>query len=164
MSCRNNGYYSPLSLMYNFKLLLKLGAIYNLNDHSRLGLNITTSSLTVFGRGSVERYISHINVKSLVLDSIDINEEDQLVSDFGRDFKANFKSPFSIALGYNIEFERDEFGIAIEYFNDIEPYKVITGEETGTFINTKTNMLSESDFLDLTYGQRSIVNIAYYLN
>lgn len=147
--------------MYNFKLLVKVGAIYNLNDHSRLGLNITSSSLNVFGSGSIERYISQINVRGLVLDSIDIIEDDQLVSDFARDLKVNFKSPLSIALGYNIEYSKHSFGFAVEYFREIKPYKVIIGENRGTLINSSNQIINEEEFLSLTFAQRDILNFAF---
>ncbi len=148
------------SFMYNYKLIFKVGAIYTINDHSRIGLNITTQSYNIYGRGSNKKSVSQTNVGNLILDTTGVLIDDHLISSYGDNLKANFKSPFSIALGYNIEFERDQFGIAIEYFNDIAPYRVVTGEETGNFINTTTNMVSESDFLDLSYGQKSIVNIA----
>lgn len=148
------------SFMYNYKLIFKVGAIYTLNDHSRLGLNITTRSYNIYGRGSNKKSVSQTNIGNLILDTTGVLIDDHLLSSYADNLKANFKSPFSIALGYNIEFERDEFGIAIEYFNEIEPYRVITGEETGEFINTTTNLVSETDFLDLSYGQKSIMNIA----
>lgn len=146
--------------MYNVKLIGKIGAIYNLNDHSRIGLNITSSSINIFGSGTLQRSISQTNVKGLILDSTDVFQDDQLVSDFGKDLKANFKSPFSIALGYNIEFPTRSFGIAVEYFKQLNPYKVISGEFTGTLINTSGTIIDEKEFTSLSFGQRNIINVA----
>jgi hypothetical protein len=148
------------SYMYNYKILGKVGVIFNLNEHSRVGLNITTSSFNIYGRGSIQRTISQTNVVALTLDTTIADANDQLISDFGPAQKADFKSPFSISLGYNLEQEKFKFGFAVEFFNKIDPYNVIQGEDLGTIINTASSDVSEAEFLSLSFGQRSIVNFA----
>jgi hypothetical protein len=148
------------SYMYNYKILGKVGVIFNLNDYSRVGLNITTNSLNIFGRGRIQRTVSQTNLLALTKDTTLANANDQILSGFGSNLKADFKSPFSISLGYNLEKERYEFGFAIEFFNEIEPYKVIKGENLGTLINTANNAINEQEFLSLIFGQRRILNFA----
>lgn len=146
--------------MYNYKILGKFGAIFNLNEHNRIGLNLTTSSVNIFGRGTIQRSVSQTNIVSLELDTANAQSNDILISDFGSGLKANFKSPFSISLGYNYSDETHKFGFAVEFFREIKPYDVIKGEELETLINTSPFDIKESNFLSLAYGQRDIVNFA----
>lgn len=146
--------------MYNYKILGKLGVIFNLNKNSRIGLNITTNSLNIFGRGDIQRTVSQTNLLALTKDTSLADANDQFISDFGSSLKADFKSPFSISLGYNLDKEKYKFGFAIEFFNEIEPYNVIQGENLGTIINTANSDISENEFLSLSFGQRKIVNFA----
>ncbi len=146
--------------MYNYKILGKIGVIFNLNEYSRIGLNLTTSSLNVYGRGTLQRSIGKSNILSLEYDSTVVISNDQLLSDYSAGLKANFKSPFSIALGYNLESGNYKFGFAVEYFNEINPYNLISGAENGTLINTTNSDITETEALSLKFGQRSIVNFA----
>jgi len=146
--------------MYDYKILGKIGMIFNLNEHSRVGINITTSSLSIYGRGNIQRTISQTNVIALSLDTGIADANDQFISDFGSGLKANYQSPFSISLGYNLDQEKFKFGFAVEFFNKIDPYNVIQGEDLGTVINTANPEVSEAEFLSLSFGQRSIVNFA----
>jgi hypothetical protein len=141
-------------------LILKIGAIYSFNEHSRIGINVTTHSINIYGRGSNKKSISQTNVGNLILDTTGVLIDDILISSYADGLKANFKSPLSIAIGYNVEFKKHSFGFAVEYFNEVKPYKVISGEETNEFINTSNTDISETNFLNLAYGQRSIINFA----
>jgi hypothetical protein len=146
--------------MYNYKVLGKLGVIFNLNENSRIGLNITTNSWNIFGRGNIQRTVSQTNLLALTKDTSLANANDQFISDYGPGLKADYKSPFSISLGYNLEMSKYKFGFAVEFFNEIEPYNVIQGENLGTIINTANPEISEKEFLSLSFGQRKIVNFA----
>lgn len=146
--------------MYNVKLILKIGGIYSFNENSRIGLNITTSSLNIYGSGSNRRSIAQTNVGRLISDSTDLQNNDQLISGYSNNLKANYKSPFSIAIGYNMEHYRSKFGFAVEYFHQIDAYDLITGVDNNSLINTSENEVSEEAFLSLRYEQRSIVNFA----
>jgi hypothetical protein len=151
---------STEAYMYNYKILGKIGMIFNLNENSRIGINLTTSSANIYGRGSILRTTSQSNVLALTLDTSIADANDQFISDFGSGLKADYKSPFSISLGYNLEKERYKFGFAIEFFNQIKAYNVIQGEALGTLINSANPNVSEEEFLSLSFGQRSIVNVA----
>lgn len=147
--------------MYNVKLIAKVGAIYSLNENSRIGLNITSQSLNVFGNGSTKRIISQTNLNVLLLDSTNVIGDDKLISSYADGLKSNHKSPLSVAIGYNAEYENYKFGFAIEYFHKIDPYALIKGKDQNTLINSSGVEISEADFLTLYYGQRSIVNFAF---
>jgi len=148
------------SKMYNYKLLFKFGVIYNLNENSRIGINFTSGSLNIFGRGSNQHSISQTNIHKLLDDSSNTKYEDKLISVFYSGMKANFKSPVSISVGYNYENDENRFGIALEYFNKIDAYRVIKGENIDELINTSSVPIDESEFLSLKYRQRSILNFA----
>ena len=148
------------SKMYNYKLLFKLGLIYNLNETSRIGVNFTSGSINVYGRGSNQRTLSQSNINKLMNDSIDATYEDKLVSDFSDGLKANFKNPLSVSIGYNYEKDKTRFGITLEYFNKIARYSVIEGIDNGELINTSSIPFKESEVLSLNYAQKSIFNAA----
>ena len=146
--------------MYNFKILFKLGVIYNLNETSRIGLNLNSNSINVFGRGSNQRTLSQSNINKLLNDTVDTRYEDKLISDFSDGLKADFKSPFSISIGYNYEKDKTRFGITLEYFSKIARYNVIEGIDNGELINTSSIPIKESEVLSLKYEQKSIFNTA----
>jgi hypothetical protein len=146
--------------MYNIKFIYKLGFIYNINENSRIGINLTSSSLNLFGRGSNYHSISEVNVIGLLIDSIGFSYNDQLTSAYNDNLKANHKSPLNVSIGYNIEFRKQQFGVVLAFFNRVEDYKVVTGVNDGDFINTAIVKTDEANFLNLYYGQRYIINFA----
>jgi hypothetical protein len=148
------------SKMYNYKILFKFGVIYTLNETSRIGINFTSGSINVFGRGSNQRSLSQSNINKLINDTLDLKYEDKLISDFASGLKADFKSPLSISIGYNYEKDKTRFGITLEYFNKIESYNVIEGIDNGEMINTSSFPFKESEILSLKYEQKSIFNAA----
>jgi len=148
--------------MYDYKLLFKFGGIYKMDDKNRFGLTITTPSLSVLNNGRNFRSVEQTNVDDL-LDDPELNEKykDFKVSNFGSGLKARYKDPFSIAIGYDRHINDDLISLSVSFVNKINPYNLIDGEgENDELINTADSSFSIGTFLDLTFGQRSIVNFS----
>lgn len=148
--------------MYDYKLLFKFGGIYKMDDKNRFGLTITTPSLSILNNGRNFRSIEQTNIDDL-LDDPELKEKykDFKVSNFGSGLKAQYKSPFSIGIGYDRHINDDLISFTVDFVNKINPYTLIDGEgETEELINTADSSYSIGSFLDLTFGQRAIVNFS----
>lgn len=148
--------------MYDYKMLFKFGGIYKMDDKNRFGLTITTPSFSVLNNGRNFRSIDQTNVDELV-DDPELKEKykDFKVSNFASGLKAQYKSPFSIGIGYDRHINDDLISFTVDFVNKINPYSLIDGKsENDELINTADSSFSFSSFLDLTFGQRSIVNFS----
>lgn len=152
--------------MYDYKLLFKFGGIYKMNDKNRFGLTFTTSSISVLNSGRNFRSIDQTNVDDLLDDPV-LKEkyQDFKISNFSSGLKARYKSPISIGVGYDRHINNDLLSFGIDFVGKIDPYNLIDGEgQTEELINTADSILGIVSFLDLTFGQRAIVNFSIGYN
>ena len=152
--------------MYDYKLLFKLGGIYKMNEKNRFGLTITTPSLSVLNNARNFRSVEQTNIDEL-LDDIEQKEkyQDFKVSNFSNGLKGRYKSPLSIGLGYDRHINNDLISFGVDFVGSIQPYLLIDGEgETDELINTADSSFAIASFLDMTFGQRAIVNFSVGYN
>ena len=151
---------------YDYKLIFKFGGIYKMNDKNRFGLTITTPSISVLNSARNFRLLEQTNIAELLDDEVQKEKyKDLKVSNFASGLKGNYKTPFSIALGYDRHIKNDLLSFSVDFVSQLKAYKMIEGGgETDELINTADSSFAIVSFLDLTFGQRSIVNFSVGYN
>ena len=152
--------------MYDYKLLFKFGGIYKMNKKNRFGLTFTTSSISVLNNARNFRSIEQTNIDDL-LDDPEQKEkyQDLKVSNFANGLKGRYKSPINIAAGYDRHINNDLLSFSVDFVGKIQPYLLIDGEgETDELINTADSSLAIASFLNMSFGQRAIVNFSVGYN
>jgi len=141
-------------VMYDVRLLGKIGIRYRINDWS-YGLNVTIPSLRLFGNGDVKKIVSQNNVPGNNLFSDDYNYHE-----VGNYMLAQFKDPFSVSFGflYTPQSRRSKYYFTAEYFYKINKYKTVDGtkyvSEENKYPRPTTN------FLSYYYAAHSTFNFA----
>jgi hypothetical protein len=100
-----------------FRTLAKLGG-YFANGSFTAGVSLTTPSLHITGSGEFG-----------VNDVIVTPDTTVLVADVQTDLDAKFKSPLSVGLGLGWEIGRVHLNASAEWFDGIDPYVVMEGED-----------------------------------
>ncbi|WP_020532339.1 hypothetical protein [Flexithrix dorotheae] len=143
----------------NYRFVGKLGMQYQM-DNWGLGLNLTLPSINLAGKGEVLREISYTNIPDSTGQAF---IPDFLISDWQTKLPADYKDPFSLALGFNYTAPNGKtfLSASIEYFAKIAPYKMITAEVNEN-ITTEENYerLTNKEFLSIVNGANAITNIA----
>ena len=103
-----------------FKLLVKLGLAYNIHPW-KFGITLTTPSVGLYGKGSVQRQNSVIAVSENPADMTD----NFLIMDRKTGVKAHYKHPLSIAFGVDYQTDKTRMAITAEYFFKIGTYSVM---------------------------------------
>jgi hypothetical protein len=94
-----------------FHLLSKLGLSYA-DGSWKLGITLTTPSLSLYGSGTVQRENSVITVSENVSDMVD----NFLIMDRKTGVKAGFRHPLSIATGAEYKTNKTRLAFSAEYF------------------------------------------------
>jgi hypothetical protein len=141
-------------VMYDVRMLGKIGFRYHAGDWS-YGLNFTIPSLRLFGNGDVKKIISQANIPGS-----DIVTDDYNYHEVGNYMLAQFKDPFSVAIGvvYVRPSKRSRYYFSAEYFNKIDKYKTVDG--TKNVSPDDAYPIPTTDFLSYYYAARAVVNIA----
>ncbi|HET6348759.1 MAG TPA: hypothetical protein VFH88_06705 [Candidatus Krumholzibacteria bacterium] len=102
-----------------FRMLAKLGAEAEFHNTS-VGLAFTTRSLQIYGNGS-------ILINRVVIGDVDLNGTSDSHADVthGKNLDADYRSPFSVAVGASHAWERTSIHATAEYFFSIDPYVVM---------------------------------------
>jgi hypothetical protein len=147
--------------LYDYKLIFKFGGVFILNEQNRFGLTITAPSISTINNARNYRSVEQTNINLLLDSAAAPGYNDFKVSNFSEDLKANYRSPVSISLGYDRYFGENQIGLSIDFIGNLNPYYLIDSEdEGGDLINTSDSIVGYSSFLNLTFGQRAIVNAA----
>ncbi len=104
---------------FTFRMLAKLG-VETKFENTSLGLAFTTRSLQLFGGGSI--LINRVVIGDTNLDGIDDSAADIT---HGEDLDADYRSPFSFALGASHDWERISLHATVEYFTTMDEYTVV---------------------------------------
>jgi hypothetical protein len=147
-----------------FKLLVKIGLAYNIHPW-KFGLTLTTPSVGLYGKGSVQRQNSVIAISENQADMAD----NFLIMDRKTDVQAHYKHPFSIAFGADYQSEKTRIAITAEYFFEIDPYSVMKPHaEPFLYPPSYADSLSVrqqiDSYLDVNNTARSVFNIGIGLN
>lgn len=141
---------------YNIRYALKLGMIYKIDKWSA-GLTITTPSLNIGGQGTVAANIAARNVM--------FNDDGERLSGVATDrqgeLKTTFKSPFSISTGINYDYGKSFFGVAAQYYSNIDPYDIVD-VDSRTFVRPAelAPELSSDLFLSMKSAATSVLNVS----
>lgn len=103
-----------------FKLLVKIGLAYNIHPW-KFGLTLTTPSVGLYGKGSVQRQNSVIAISENPADMAD----NFLIMDRKTDVTAYYKHPLSIAFGIDYQTDKTRIAITAEYFFKIGTYSTM---------------------------------------
>lgn len=141
-----NSYFShSRSNVVNFLAKFSFHARFN---KWRLGLNITSPSLTIFGEGRVQRDIYLLNLPGN-LDLIKTGNQ--------RTLPAEFRYPITIGLGAAYLYPSGMLSIAIEYFGEVGAYKMVSALPIDATTPTNRGPGVE-DFLSVHQGARAVLN------
>ncbi|MCF6170324.1 MAG: outer membrane protein transport protein [Bacteroidales bacterium] len=152
--------YSERIKFTNIRLVSKIGLSYKSGNWS-YGLNITLPPLNIFTSGR--------HAERMQKEFYSSNGEEPLYSYFifdtqeGTEIKANYKLPFSLALGtiYNFENRKQRFYTTIEYFARVKPYKMITATVNDQITSKPIyDRLDNKEWLSFAYGANPVLNIA----
>lgn len=105
----------------NWKVLFKIGFALDLGKW-KLGLTVTSPSMSIYGDADVQREISLVNFDKI---NPGISNADLLAIDRQESLGMHNKSPLSIGGGIRYEDNKTLFEISGEYFFGIKPYKMI---------------------------------------
>jgi len=119
---------------WNARTLWKAGVAVDLRPWL-FGVTVTTPSIDLLGNGSTYLHGSYI--------AGDSTGSAGLASDYQKDLRAHWKSPFSIAGGLSYRWEKTRLHLAFEYFDAVGPFTVIDAEDF------------EAQTADTTYSARA---------
>lgn len=103
-----------------FKLLVKFGLAYNIHPW-KFGITLTTPSVKLYGKGSVQRQNSVIAVSDNPIDMAD----NFLIMDRQTDVTAIYKHPLSLAFGVDYKTDKTRIAVTGEYFFNIAAYTMM---------------------------------------
>lgn len=157
--------YSEMDFVkYNdYRLLWKLGLLYK-KDRFSIGLNISTPSLGgIYSDGKkVSKKVKQSNISNtetgeLLPDYVIVDYQEK------KEVVVNAKSPLSIAAGFTY-FNHDKskvFYTTIEYFNSIDPYRLIEANENPNLLyGSAFESLDHTEWLTFVEGAKPILNAA----
>jgi len=146
----------------DYRLLWKFGIMYRKKNLS-FGLAMTTPSVGVYSDGKK-------TTRKLKEDNITDPETgtplpDFVVVDFQekKSVDVNFKDPFSIAAGltYNFPEKSRTLYTTVEYFNGLDPYRMVKAEENPTLAaGTVYENIDFNEWLTFISGAKPVLNIA----
>jgi len=150
-----SAYMNNRYVLSNTRLLFKFGVLYSIGPVD-LGLNITTASLNISGKGNSFREVVATNIPK---DSLQGFYNDISVSASEEGMNAQIKDPFSISFGINYlsKNKRTTLSFTTEYFAGIEPYKMFDSENPKVIFSQGFPYESQ-DFLSTAYGANAVLN------
>lgn len=159
------GYEENYFLRFNdYRLLWKAGLLYKWKNISA-GLTITTPSIGIYSDGKrVQRKQQQTNITDPATGA---PMPDYLVTDYQEkgNVTAGYKTPLSIAVGLTWEFKegRRVLFLSAEYFNGIQPYRMVYAEES-PLLTTENVPVGADDWLSWVNGAKPVCNIAVGYN
>ena len=154
----NNG--TPISIATNtFYLDFRsnfIGAIFKLGFHARLGrfrlgLNISSPSITLWGESRIQREDLQTNIPNS-----NGNTVDKVRTDDQRQLRSIYKYPLSSGLGLSYLYKNGSINFSCEYFMRIQEYKMIDAQPSKLTIYDSL----KTDFLTIYMGADDVFNFA----
>ena len=144
-------------------LLYKLGFLYRKNGH-RFGLTVTTPSIQLFGRAKVSRTDLGFNMNRILEAPTEIfnTYPSFAMEEENRILKANYRLPWSFALGYGYVFDGGaKLVFTAEAFMPIKRFTVFLYDEPTAVRPTETyDGFTVDSFLYKTNQLRWVLNVA----
>ncbi len=136
---------------YNLRTFLKFGVAADF-DELKLGLTLTTPSVSLYGKGSVGA------------GSVKFKEDEPLGTledDRQNDLDATYKTPMSLALGLEYMITGQTIiATTIEWFAEQSNYEVITPTSRNFRVGTSLGYEDSKEVLTIKDGAASVVNFA----
>ena len=138
------------------RVLTKLGLKYRLNKEISLGVTVSFPSFRVFSYASSKKIIESKGIK----DEHGNPLPDKYHHESAQYVKAQFKDPFSIAVGVRRKplASKNIYSITIEWFAKINPYKAIDAERGKSIFG---DQVYGTEFSNYYMGNRSVINFAF---
>jgi hypothetical protein len=136
-------------------LHFKWGLSYNQGIH-HLGLLLSSPMVHVWGKSTL---YSDAEINDLVVGGVNFNF---LANSRQTGLGANYKVPYSIGLGYAIDYsEKGQVYVSAEYFGALGQYNVIT-PKNNSFIRPDTGDINSttSDLLKMVDQHNAVVNVS----
>ncbi|MBN1478828.1 hypothetical protein JXA70_01000 [candidate division KSB1 bacterium] len=106
---------------YNYRLLWKIGLALDMSP-LKLGLNVTTPSLSIYGKGT-----TFLNQAILGQKIPDYSGQDYVQFSEQKETASVFQSPFSIAIGASYKVGKMTLHVSAEWFEEMNTYNVVNG-------------------------------------
>jgi hypothetical protein len=152
-------------LKYNdYRLTWKGGLLYKADNYS-IGLSITTPSLGgIYSDG--KRVSRTTKQNNITMPGTGDAVPDYIITDYKEksDVDVGFKTPFSIAAGFNYYFPGKKRSIftSFEYFAAIDAYRLIEAEESDNIgPNFMADQVDYSEWLTYAGGAKPVFNFAF---
>ncbi|MEO6148798.1 MAG: hypothetical protein ABIN95_13645 [Mucilaginibacter sp.] len=144
----------------------KMGLSYDESRH-HFGLMLTSPLMKLYGKGSILSDNALNNLAQIPEPGSDapLDTLNLLVNARQPNLKANWKMPFTAALGYSYEFKRGQIYFAGEYFNNIADYNILI--PNGDFVArpaTEINSFITGQYFKLKDARTSVVNFGVGLS
>jgi hypothetical protein len=155
-----NEYFEKISFN-NIRLVSKIGLSYQLESWS-FGLNVTIPPLNIY---TTSKQAERLQKEAYTTNGDEPVPDSYLIYDVRKDndIKANFKLPFSVALGiiYELAHKNQRFYATIEYFAQVKPYKMVDVPVNDRITSKKVyDQLENKDWLSFAYAASPVLNVA----
>ncbi|TAF64403.1 MAG: hypothetical protein EAZ55_11230 [Cytophagales bacterium] len=149
-------------LINHFGMVWKLGIAYD-SPHWKAGVTVTSPSVTIYGSGKVDREISSNFVGTYLSPNTAPNFTATAEQSNNH---LTFKSPLSVAFGLEYTHKKTHVSFALEYFNSMTGYRIISSDKSAFF---RPSTLNESilgqnwnatEFLSVTTQAIEVWNFA----
>lgn len=136
------------------RALWKLGVAADF-EPVKFGLTVTTPSVDLFGDGTSARDLTFQN-----LDFQGTGTPLSVVADDRQDsLDANFRSPTSVAGGFEVPMSNDtKIGVTAEWFDKLNSYSVLSPKSRDFLRPSGVLLLDSADFLRLSHASDSVIN------
>ncbi len=139
----------------NIGLGIKAGFAYDLSDRHHVGLLISAPQIHLYSSADILSDNIINNLQLLPGDTLYL-----LANSRQTKLKSKWKVPLSAALGYTYDYGQGQVYFAIEYFNRVKEYNVIT-PRNDYFIRPDTgNNSATSSLINVKDARKAVVNFA----
>jgi len=140
---------------YNVRYMPKLGVAFRGNKWS-WGATVTSPSINIMGTGAVGVDILGNNVKAT-----GPQRNTVIINNRQTKLKSQFKSPYSIATGFEFRHGRNSFLASAQYFGKQKVYKILEGNQPPFVLPASAaSLIGDEGLLQVKTAAREVLNIA----
>lgn len=139
----------------SLRTAIKTGLTYQGKTHG-FGITLTSPGLNLSGKGTVAEDLTVVNIRS----SADSPRYSAFASDRQEKLKANYKSPWQIAIGGHQVIKRSVISINLTHFGGIKTYRIISAEPNVLIRPDLPLDITSSDFLNVETVMKPVTNVA----
>ena len=140
---------------YNVRYMPKLGIAFRGNKWS-WGATATSPGINIIGTGSVGVDILGNNVKAA-----EPQRSSVIINNRQTKIKSRFKSPYSIATGFEFRHSRNSFLVSAQYFGGQKVYTILQGDQRPFILPASAaSLIGDEAQLQVKTAARPVLNIA----